>query len=98
MTATAGQNHEMRIGMVEPPTLPCVGSTDLLEVRWHSVAERLPQPGRLVMVWSRNRVTDDYRWLLARYDRRGIWFAFYGPSAAVEVSHWVELPKPPKDF
>lgn len=64
------------------------GGRKMLE--WISVKERLPEPGERVLYCYRGFVGEGYVTRSGDWERAGIW-TFYCPS------HWMPLPKPPKE-
>lgn len=57
--------------------------------RWISVAERLPEDGKEVLVWAK-------RWRFAELER-GKWIDWTVRSYLKEVTHWQPLSEPPKE-
>ena len=57
--------------------------------RWISVTERLPEEDKLVLVWRNNRLPYVSRRIDTSY--------WVGLGRDAEVTHWMPLPKPPKE-
>lgn len=62
---------------------------------WIDVRERLPESGHVVLYYSPDLVRIGYLF-------NGIWYKYHSemandPPVFTEVTHWAELPEPPKD-
>lgn len=65
-------------------------------MKWISVKVRKPKPGQDVLAWCGRCVTAVYRRQTQRITI-GDWHTEDGTSIIFNVTHWMPLPKPPKE-
>jgi len=63
------------------------------EMEWISVKEKLPEDNERVLIFE-NRYNNQYT---ALYYKERNWFIVKDYMPAEDVSHWMPLPKPPKE-
>lgn len=90
---------------IDPETLPIVRQlrnelarvtekSDATKRRWIPCSERLPEPGKSVLVWC-----PEYKNTYCAYHRNGTWFIFCDSYVLVNerVDCWIPVPRPQKE-
>ena len=73
-------------------------------MNWISVKDRLPKESEHVIGYCRTNINPEWHvepLLFDIYDKKELWaylFAYKGYDYAIEISHWMPLPEPPKDL
>ena len=70
----------------------------VLSMEWIRVTDRTPSINEAVLVYDKFIEDVSIGYISEFLGERAVWITDYGQNISDEVTHWMPLPEPPKDF
>ena len=86
---------EDEIELLSEQLLASYARVDELET-WVSVKDRMPEPGQRVIIFGKRSYQPKGFMRVTLIDGYGAWSGEHYPEGHNEVTHWMNVPEPPK--